>query len=116
MSILDKIKDVRSKALLGGFVHVLSGKLYNLVQGCPRLPEEKDVVILLIPDKGDTDVKIVARTHETHLNRICKEYKASELAGMLQGKMSDAGIDLEGMVQKNMPDDMLPEQNNTDHE
>lgn len=102
MGLMDKIKDVRNKALLGGFVNILSGKLHNLVQGVPRFQEEKDVVILLEPGKDDMNVKIVARIDETHISRICKVYKASELAGMIQGKMADAGIDLEGMVQKNM--------------
>lgn len=112
---MDKIKETRNKALLGGFVNILSGKLHGLVTGFPRLPEEKDVAILLVPDKSDMDVKIVARIDETHINRICKVFKASELAGMIQGKMADAGVDLDGMVQKNMPDGM-PAQNDTDHE
>lgn len=107
---MDKIKEARNKAILGGFVNILSGKLHGLVTGFPRLPEEKDVVIILVPDKNDMDVKIVARIDETHINRICKEYKASELAGMIQGKMADAGIDLEGMVQKNVE----PQKANTD--
>ncbi|MCM1168740.1 MAG: hypothetical protein NC324_02265 [Bacteroides sp.] len=106
MGIGSKLKAARSRAMISGFVNLVSGYLTGLLAGVPldRENGEAEAVIMLSPGKRDTEVYIVVLSVDRQITRVCKKYSAGELGGALSGKMQAAGVDLGGMVQSHIPD------------
>lgn len=102
MGLLQKIKEKRNAVLLEAVAKQISKRLHDFTQGVPRGEGERETAIMLSPAEKDTDVYVVALDDAGQIVRICSKYQATGLVAMLGVKIQEAGIDLSGMMPKDM--------------
>lgn len=94
MGLLEKIKAKRNELIFESLVKMVCKRLSSFVEGMPLADGEAEMVVMLSPSGNDTGVFLVALDKAGQVKRVAAKYSGVELASMLAGKLSGAGIDL----------------------
>ena len=96
----NRVKKEKRQNRTNTIVSSISHALYKFVKGFPKGAGEKEIAIMLAPEKKDVDVYFVALSDKAEIVRICAKYKGSELASQL---FNMPGMDISRFI----PDQVL---------